>query len=485
MDGELCVHEALRNSQRKIDMNHHEASQDERGCKGLLKTATGAVLLAAAGLSAGFACAELPLTTDDYFLSARNPLATADQRDLEAQALEIVKAPAVVQAKEVARSRWKKIVASLQPDAEAWSRFDSFLDEFVLHYTLKALNSDANHPRIVRYNMLPHTWFGRSVPGTRQGGGDNIDNAYALIPMEHGASYELSVQRFEPQPADVTWSLMGDLMPMMTLAVLEGRNMVPGADGRFTVTVDAEPANGRVNHIQTQPDTRYLFIRETRSDWRQVPAAIRVKRITPPRLPPLTEEQLITRAARYVLSEIPNTYWWTVVVASNELNTMTPPVAITSLGGLVTQQTSFGRAKLADDEALVVTVNGGGAGYFSLELYDFWFNSIDYADHTSTLNNGQVVANTDGSITYVISSRDPGVHNWADPAGVRSVFLVHRWQELPVNAAGHPPPSMHTQLVKFRELSKVLPAGTRKLDAEQRRKQLAQRRAEYDLRFIH
>jgi hypothetical protein len=251
------------------------------------------------------------------------------------------------------------------------------------------------------------------------------------------------------------------------------------------VTIDAEPANGRVNHIQAQPDTRYLFIRETRSDWKQMPAAIRVKRITPPRMAPLTDEQIVARAARYVLAEIPNTYYWTVVVASTTLNSITPPVSITGLGGLVTQQTSFGRAQLGDDDALVVTVGGGGAGYFSLVLYDFWFNSIDYADHTSTLNNAQTVPNADGTTTYVISQRDPGVHNWVDPAGVRSMFIVHRWQELPRVAGGHAPASLNTRLVKFAELNSALPAGMRKVTAEQRRAQLAQRRAEYDLRFAH
>jgi hypothetical protein len=469
----------------EVTMSRRDDHKRTRSGKGWLRAAWAAILVAAASFSPSYADEGLPMKTDAYYLSPNNPLATADQRDLEAKALEIIKAPAVQQAKETARNRWKMIVASLHPDAEAWSRFDTFLDEFVLHYTLKALNSDPSHPRVVRYNMLPHTWFGHSVGGTRQGGGDNIDNTYALIPMEHGATYELSVQRFEPQPADVTWSLMGDLMPMITLGVLEGRDMVADADGRFTVTVDDKPPNGRVNHIQTQPDTRFLFIRETRSDWRQVPAGIRVKRITPPRMAPLTDEQIVARAARYVLSEIPNTYYWTVVVASTTLNSITPPVSITGLGGLVTQQTSFGRAQLGDDDALVVTVNGGGAGYYSLVLYDFWFNAIEYADHTSTLNNAQVVPNADGTTTYVISQRDPGVHNWIDPAGVRSTFIVHRWQELPRVAGAHAPASLSTRLVKFAELSSALPAGMRTVTPEQRRAQLAQRRAEYDLRFVH
>jgi hypothetical protein len=246
------------------------------------------------------------------------------------------------------------------------------------------------------------------------------------------------------------------------------------------VTVDARPAAGRPNHVQTQPDTRYLFIRETRSDWRQVAAAIRVERRTKPRLPPLTDGELVARAARYVVEEIANTYWWNAVMAEKSVNAMTQPAGITSLGGLITQQTSFGRAQLADDEVLVVTAGGGGASYYSFAVYDFWFNTVDYANHISTLNSAQVVPNADGTATYVVSIRDPGVHNWIDPDGLHSLLMVHRWQGLPPDAAT----SMSSRLVKLAELSTALPAGTRMSTPEERRRQLERRHREHALRFI-
>ena len=89
------------------------------------------------------------LSTDQYFLSATNPLATADQRDLERRAMALMDTPAYARARLAAERRWRELAGS-SPTEEAWNRFQTLLDECVFARLLKALNGNPNYPRVAR-----------------------------------------------------------------------------------------------------------------------------------------------------------------------------------------------------------------------------------------------------------------------------------------------------------------------------------------------
>ena len=69
---------------------------------------------------------------------------------------------------------------------------------------------------------------------------------------------------------------------------------------------------------------------------------------------------------------------------------------------LATQLQSAGYFQLADDQALVVTVDPGSAGYFVLPVTNDWTISNDYWNQQTSLNNSQAIANSDGTYTLVI-----------------------------------------------------------------------------------
>src|ERR1700746_3849210 len=124
------------------------------------------------------------LTPDDYFLSATNPIANADQRDLEALALKLIEMPSIAAARMQATQRWKICAGKSVPE-EAWARFDSLMDEWVYHYALKAVNADATYPKVLGHLFgPPHEWFGMKVPGSRASGGDNPDSNMAIVPID-------------------------------------------------------------------------------------------------------------------------------------------------------------------------------------------------------------------------------------------------------------------------------------------------------------
>ncbi len=422
-------------------------------------------------------------SVEDYFYAPANPVANADQRTVEDLAMRVFQRPEVREARKRALGLWLAVTDYDAP-LEARALAEQAIEEYCFNYTLKACNSDVNYPRVVRPFTQAHEWFGRQVPGARLGG-DNPDNCYRLIPIEHGASYEIQGRQYPRPAANVTWTLVGNNSTSKTLASLEHRDAVVGSDGHFTITVDAEPAGGRRNHLQSGAGTKWLFVRDSMGDWaRETPNALQVKRLTPPSAPMMSEEEAARRAVEILIEDVPITFWFTRLNFAIPPNTVTEARSTAAVGGLVSQWSSIARIVLAEDEAYVVNANGADAAYRHFIVNDWWYRSIDPWHRQSSLNNAEMEPDVDGSYTYVVSLLDPGVHNWIDPGGLRQTYAIHKWQGLPRQMAPGNAPRISGRLVKFDQLRELLPAGTRWLSPEQRALQLQQRQAAFARRII-
>jgi hypothetical protein len=420
------------------------------------------------------------LKVDDHFLSATNPLATADQRDIERRAIALMDSPAYARARAATEKRWRELAGS-SPTQEGWDRFQTLVDECAFANLLKALNGDPNFPRVVRIVMPPHDWFGISVPGSRFGGGPGADQSYAIIPVDYGGRYRIHGRWIGMPPADHNYTLSPNAYFMNSIATFHHRDLVVEDDSRFTLTVG--PEAGDRNHIQTRPGAQYLFIRCCRSDWRQTATALRVEALNTPRTEPWSDEQVLARAGQLALDDASGMHYWVRLYENLPPNAVTAPLLTDDVGGLVSQTTSFARIVLADDEALVITIEPAGAAFHDVQLNDYWFNSIgDYYGRTGTLNNAQTRLGQDGSATYVVSREDPGVHNWLDPNELRETLFVARWQRLPRRAAGRNP-SIAARLVKLRGLDAALPRDVARVSSHERRAQIEERLAHYRLRL--
>ena len=84
----------------------------------------------------------------------------------------------------------------------------------------------------------------------------------------------------------------------------------------------------------------------------------------------------------------------------------------------------------------------------------------------------------DGSYTFVLSRRDPGVHNWIDPCGMSEGILTLRMAEFP---EGRPNDdlSAKSRVVPLSSLRAELPAETKWVSAAERSAQLAERSTAY------
>lgn len=425
---------------------------------------------------------ETKLDADGYFLSPTNPLATADQRDLEALAMELVQMPAVREARDTVKRFWKGLLWRRVTDERTERVFEDFIDSFVFHYALEAANSDPNYPRIVRVSELEHEWFGMKVPSSRYGG-DNPDTRYSIMPVDNQATFVLHGRINEPRPADQTFNLMSDPTPRQTVLNRYLHDLNITEDGTFTIVVsptEPEPGPG-VNYFPPDFDTRWLYTRDSFGDWaNEVAMSLRIERITPPDAPRLTRDKMALRTARFATYEVASMGYYVSLIGGLPHNVFSPPAP--TPGGLATQLTSFANLKFADDEAVVLTVSGSDAGYHSMVLSDFTMGVLATGQAVVQLNHATAAPNGDDTFTYVVSKTDPGVYNWLNPMGWNEVYGVQRWQDMALGLETQP--TSTAQLVKLDQLRKVLPAATRWVTPDEREQQVAKRRADHLLRFV-
>ncbi|GAF08287.1 DUF1214 domain-containing protein [Paenibacillus pini] len=315
---------------------------------------------------------------------------------------------------------------------------------------------------------------------------DNPDNIYRTIPIDGSSKYIIHGKRTSPGPTDVTFSLISNPNSQNTITFLSGNDLVVNADGSYSITVDSDPANGRTNHIQSTSAAVQLFIRNNLGNWNtETPDALTVERL-PDGSQHTPKSQLAIAAEAWTnLQESIIDYGigaLGIKTHLNPVNTLSSPTSSSTLGTLVTQASSFGHFKLADDEALVARVTTGGAGYVVFPVTDPWMVTVDPIHHQSSLNNIQAAPNANGSYTFVVSVKDPGVANWIDPVGLHEGTIMVRWQNLPSTTPASGGPSVQTQVVKLADLSSVLPSDTSYVTSNQRNQQLADRAAGYALR---
>jgi hypothetical protein len=410
----------------------------------------------------------------------RNPIATEDQRVTELRALELAAHPVLVRTKAEVREWWLR---ANDPGPDMRACFEWAFEEVMFAAVVWSLNQDPLYPRVVTITRLPHRLEGRDVPGSRWGL-DNPDSVYRVIPISGAQRYRIHGRVPERRLTENYFTLWD--ANMNTVDVLDGRKLVVGPDRRFAIDVDSEPANGRPNHVRSSPAAHEFYIRDVMLDWERDRAnELSIERLGPPAArPPASEAQQLELAAAYMWKWVRSSDRWNAQSDGKAVNKLEYVIDRQTDGALRNQVYILGRFQLgSDDEALMVNVGLGGAEYFVCPVTNVWGTTNDIVNRTGSLNKAQSVPNADGSYTYVIAVRDPGVHNWVDTSGTREGILTLRWAEFP---GGRPGPDLRadSRLLPLAQLRAHLPPETRWVTSEERRQQLARRAAGYAWRLL-
>jgi hypothetical protein len=296
---------------------------------------------------------------------------------------------------------------------------------------------------------------------------------------------------------------------------------VVNPDGSFTITVSGSPTGPGPNHIQLTSDTTLIAVRNTLSDWNeQDPMSVSIERVSGPPdslfsqlggfavpfigpmvtsnplltalvslIPPLPDPPPLLRGAVTAVImalglQMESTY---ISVATTDPttgqrrqpNVLTNPTQNAQF--LATQLQSAGYFQLDDDQALVVTIDPGNAGYFVVPVTNDWTITDNYWDQQTSLNIAQSKKNADGTYTIVISPADPGVWNWVSTGGLNQGTISIRFQDLDPNSSTSP--TVSSQVVSLDQLAGVLPAGTVYATPGDRLDQIALRKSGFNNRF--
>lgn len=455
---------------------------------------------------------------------AVSPLGTPQQLEAERRAAQTVNTLPVQLMKLVLQFGWMSTARQQfnlvgGPDQENIDALNEAVNEYAMGAAFQQQLLNPMTPTAVMQVAPPHTWYGQNVGGSRILY-DNPDTIYRFMAVNKTSTYVITGRFTGEEPAETTFSVLTGLSGN-TASVLNGKNLVRNPDGSFTITVSGAATGPGPNHIQITDDTTLIAVRNTLSDWNaQDPMSLSIQRVSgPPNSlfaqlggfaipfigPTVTRTPLLTNLVSLVppLPVMPPLVRGTVTAVIMALglqmestyikvatvdpttgerrqpNVFTNPTQNAQF--LSTQMQSAGYFQLDDNQALVLTINPGDAGYFVVPVTNDWTITDNYWDQQTSLNISQAKQNPDGTYTIVVSPQDPEIWNWVSTGGLNQGTISIRFQDLPNSPTNLP--TVSSQVVSLDQLPSVLPAGTIPADTAVRQGQIAARKSGFDNRF--
>lgn len=431
------------------------------------------------GRCAAWALAGALLAAPLQVAQARAPgmcLATPDQRESDARSLAILERPDYKQGVEAIAELLRADPLAQDPQAEAAIERDAAAVAYMA--LQETLSSDPASPRFLWIGDAPHSWHGLDIPWASYGF-NNQDDIYRSAGIDVDSLYVISGKVPANPPPQVRFSLFRTQIDEVPEG-LDLKDMKIEPDGTFTIVIDRYPANGRANHIRSHPDTPFMWVRDVMNDWSAYnPLELSIRRMGPAPAP-MSDEAVVKAAI--ALAKQSASLWLQQVnpmmIYKPEANAVPEPRGRVGGWGVI----SNGHFELDDDQALIVTLDPAGAAYVGFQLGDAWSMPLPFVDRMGSLTDGQIAPNPDGTYTYVVSARDPGVHNWLDSAGLARPTFSIRWQGLPEGGLASNP-VLGVERVPLRELRSWLPAGMRYVTPPERKAQIENRVADWNRRI--
>lgn len=402
-----------------------------------------------------------------------NPLYTYDQEIAEKLALRLIERADIRAAREEARQGMLQDPAAQTLDGNL--ALDHALDQWVLALVMREVNGDTADPRVTwNVSNPPRHWFGHVYHGAAVAV-DNPDNFNREIPIDGEGNYRIDL-RFSEDPPQ--FSVVIEMEPEhhaglgRNIGALTLQDLLPHLDAQRSVSVTVGPQAGGPLHLQSEAGRIQIYTRDSQPDWGQSPAEVAVNRLDPPaEWQPRSEDHI----AAAIITNMPAwvRFWRGFkddFLGFPEANTLVGPNGRDGNWGYL----AGGRFCLADDQALLVTLDPVGSYYTGFQITDPWTIAPNPMLRLASLNKAQATRNPDGTVTYAISIADPAIANWIDTCGLHEGWMLTRWQGVPDGAD-------KDQMIRDVRLVKIadIPRGIPQVDLTARRTQIAKRALEF------
>jgi hypothetical protein len=339
---------------------------------------------------------------------------------------------------------------------------------------IDALGGDGDHPA-----------FLAQINQTLNVGQPNADTGYRVARITPGGTYRLRGKRGSLRMVRIAESGPAPYEPGF-VAPAPGKmrtshdfnTLHADAAGNVDVLLSqTRPADYRGDWWPLAPDTSRLLLRLVKSDWqREIEPSISIERLDRP----VERPRPAAAALEASLRRLPASTAFIGLLFVDHVARLRREGFLNKLkvfdtsqiGGLAGQFYYEGGYDLRDDEALLVeTTVPAKCLYHSIILTNDLYETTDWYNNHSSLNDSQTRIDKDGVLRVVVSARDPGVPNWLDTAGYPTGVIQGRWAE----CDAQPIPSVRKLLLS--DLPAALPADTPKVSRDQRDRSIRERRA--------
>lgn len=359
-----------------------------------------------------------------------------------------------------------KLPDSMRTDAHIQQEVGRLALETMASTLLDAIGGDANFPA-----FLPVLGQVLNI------GQPNADTVYRSTRIDPAGVYRLRGERGNLRLANI-----GQVVPRDTetgiRAYLDINSLNVDAEGRFDVILSqTRPEGYSGDWWQLSPIAQKLVMRLVSCDWQHERSpTFSIERLdTPMQLPRRSAHDLEQR-----LRALPATMDFMGLMLVDHVAQLRSEGYINTLkvfdlsksGGLVGQFYYEGAYEISADEALIVEVKVPTRyDYYSLILTNEIYETIDWYNNHSSLNDTQAAADKDGVLRIVVANQDPGVPNWLDTAGHLRGVIQGRWTE----SDATPIPSVRK--VPLAQVRSYLPADTASVTPSEREQIIRERRA--------
>ncbi|MCY3850153.1 MAG: hypothetical protein OXF75_05045 [Acidimicrobiaceae bacterium] len=318
---------------------------------------------------------------------------------------------------------------------------------------------------------------------------DNPDGLYQSVPMDLNHSYRLTGRidtlRYLGLALMDYRSGRGSLLQVLDLGT---PNLTDIGDGRIDVVFSPDPDPG--DHIgdwfEVEPGAYRLLVRQFFSDWAtENHAELHMECLTPTELPTRLDPETVVERINQIAKEMSKApkFWADYAVGHrdrgeiNSFDHVEGRHSAVSDGG--SAQQSYGGCwyEVGPDEALLLEVIPPDCLYWNIQTGDTWFQSLDYVNLPSTINDSQARIDPDGVLRVVVSHQDPGIQNWLALGGCPRGLLAYRWN----NSDTTPVPAL--SLMPVSEIAGRLHPDTPQISTDERAALNAERRRHALRRF--